>query len=564
MTFATAKFRALLPAATFAMLAEFLMGVSDMAVAGHLLGETSLASLNLLQPVFNIVSFLALMVGTGASVLFSTAIGEFRERRAHEFFTQGFYSAVGLGALLLLALLFGLPALLALAGASGEVTENALVYGRWFLPCAVLEPLFVFLSGMCYSDGDGRINLFAYGTQLVSNFLLSVPLTLGCGLAGCAAASVLGHGLAIGVLCGHFLRKGNNLRFVRHFSFRETLRICWCAAGDASLKLCYAVLFFLLNVYVVHRFGTATLPILAVTVTVLGLAEIFDGVGKAVQPLASVYIGERNDRRTRSVMNTALLVALAESLLVTMALMLAPGLVTGLVGLSDPALKPAAETAVRLASLGLVATAVMMLFNSYYTFIAREGLAALLSTVTMFAVPVALVPPCGSAWGENGVWLALGLAPVLSVVGLSAAVCLKEGRARFPYLLDPSRRERIRVFDLTLDPVSVCSASAGVAAHLKACGQADALATRAALLVEETLMVVHNRNGGDRIMAEATVDLNDGPTLVLRDDGTIFDLTDADARISSLRSYLVSNLMTAIPNRRNLTTTGFNRNVFKL
>ena len=61
-----------------------------------------------------------------------------------------------------------------------------------------------------------------------------------------------------------------------------------------------------------------------------------------------------------------------------------------------------------------------------------------------------------------------------------------------------------------------------------------------------------------------TVDLNDGLTLVLRDDGEIFDITDADARVSSLRSYLVSNLMTAIPSRRNLTTTGFNRNVFRL
>ena len=60
------------------------------------------------------------------------------------------------------------------------------------------------------------------------------------------------------------------------------------------------------------------------------------------------------------------------------------------------------------------------------------------------------------------------------------------------------------------------------------------------------------------------MDLNEGLTLILRDDGQIFDITDADARVSSLRSYLVSNLMTAIPNRRNLTTTGFNRNVFKL
>lgn len=78
-------------------------------------------------------------------------------------------------------------------------------------------------------------------------------------------------------------------------------------------------------------------------------------------------------------------------------------------------------------------------------------------------------------------------------------------------------------------------------------------------------MVVRERNVGRPVLAEVTVDLNKDPfSLVLRDDGIIFNITDADQRISSLRSYLVSNLMVNLPNRRNLTTTGFNRNVFRL
>ena len=564
MTFATAQFRSLLPAATFVMAGEFLMGLADMVVTGHVLGESALAALNLLQPLFNVVSFLALLIGTGASVLFATAIGGFQERRAHELFTQGLWSALGLGTLLLLALALGLAPFLGLFGASADVTALAVTYGRWFLPCAVFEPLAVFLANMCYTDGDGRVCYVAYGVQLVCNFLLSIPLTRAFGIAGCAQASVLGHLLACVVMCAHFLRKGNNLRLVRHFSAADTARICWCSAGDAALKLCYAALFLLLNVYVVRRFGSGTLPVLAVVVTVMGVAEVFDGVGVSVQPLAGVYIGERNDVRTRSVMNTALQVALGEGLAVTLVLLLAPRLVTGLVGLDDPALVPLAESAVRYAALGLVATAVMMLFNSYYTFIEREGLATLLTVFTMLVAPAALVPVLGAFWGIDGVWLALGLAPTLALGLFALGLCWKYGRARFPYLLDPARRANIRVFDLVLDPVSVCAASAGVAAQLKACGRPAAQVTRAALLVEETLMVVCDRNAGRRIRAEVTVDLNDALSLVMRDDGAIFDLTDADARISSLRSYLVSNLMTAIPNRRNLTTTGFNRNVFKL
>ena len=64
-------------------------------------------------------------------------------------------------------------------------------------------------------------------------------------------------------------------------------------------------------------------------------------------------------------------------------------------------------------------------------------------------------------------------------------------------------------------------------------------------------------------LAETYAGIQDG-TAVTKCEYVSLDITDADARVSSLRSYLVSNLMTAIPCRRNLTTTGFNRNVFKL
>lgn len=57
MTFALSKFRSFLPAATFAMAAEFLMGLSDAVICGHILGETGLSAVNLMQSVFEIVTF---------------------------------------------------------------------------------------------------------------------------------------------------------------------------------------------------------------------------------------------------------------------------------------------------------------------------------------------------------------------------------------------------------------------------------------------------------------------------------------------------------------------------
>ena len=51
MTFATAKFRSFLPAATFAMLTEFLLGLADMVIAGNILGEEALSAVNLTSDI---------------------------------------------------------------------------------------------------------------------------------------------------------------------------------------------------------------------------------------------------------------------------------------------------------------------------------------------------------------------------------------------------------------------------------------------------------------------------------------------------------------------------------
>ena len=50
--------------------------------------------------------------------------------------------------------------------------------------------------------------------------------------------------------------------------------------------------------------------------------------------------------------------------------------------------------------------------------------------------------------------------------------------------------------------------------------------------------------------------------MVMRDTGKLRDITDGDARVSSLRSFVVSGLMKSHENRRYLTTIGCNRAAF--
>ena len=564
MTFATAKFRSFLPAATFAMAAEFLMGMSDSVICGHVLGENGLSAVNIMQGVFEIVTFVGMLVAVGTSVRFATEVGALHVRRARGFFTLGCKASVALGLLVALVLALVRTPVVAAFGASPEVSSLASAYWLWYLPAAALQPVAFFLGMMCYTDGDARLSFVSYLVQLAGNCLLSIPLTMRFGAAGCAAGTGLGAALAIAVLLFHFRRKGCMLGFSRHYVPFDLLVIFRMSFGDASKNIGRAVLMFALNAYVIAQFGSGMLPVLAVAVMTVGVSEIFDGVGNAVQPLASVYIGESNTFLTKRVMRLAMSAAAVEGLAAMALLLAVPDVMLLLAAVNDPAIVPDARLAVRLVSLALVGLAPVLLLNSYYVFIRHEGLSTVLTLAAMLVAPAVLFPVGGALLGPCGVWLALGLAPGLSLVLFLLYLAAVGGRRRFPYLLPPGREDRLRVFDLDLEPESVCATSMAVGDHLKAKGVEECRATKAALLVEEALMVVRDRNARRRVKAEVTVDLNDGLALVLRDDGEIFDITDADAQISSLRSYLVSNLMMEIPHRRNLTTTGFNRNVFKL
>ena len=567
MTFAAAKFRKFLPAAMFAMVVEFLMELSSSVVCGNLIGEEGLSVVNLMQPAMGLVAFFALLTGTGTSVLYATEMGRFDRRRASELLTQGLWSALMFGGALALALALAREPACAAFGVSGSVLAGVREFWLWFLPCAALKPVMFFFVSMCYADGDDRICAYAYLVQLVGCCLLSLPLTMAFGFAGCAGGLGLWQLAALAVLVQHLRKKENSLKFVKHFSFGDTLRICRCSAGDASVKLCQAGLFLALNLYVVAHFGEGSLPVLAVVIAIFSMCEIFDGVGTAAQPLASVYIGERNDRLTRRIMVYAAKTAVWASVAMMLVLLAFPQLIVRLEGIREAALAAEARTAARIASLSLPGLAMVMLLNSYYTFIAKEGLATTVTVLGTAAIPLALIMVAGLSKSMAWTWAAIAAGPYLALVATMYLIKAKYGRANWPLFLSRSRERRQRVFDLKLDEQAICAVAAKIGNFLRICqGMNEKRAGLSSLLVEETLMTVKERNRGKKINAELTVDRNDSKelTITIRDDGEIFDITDADAAVNSLRLYLVANIMTALPARRNMTTTGFNRNCFKI
>ena len=557
--FATEKFKAFLLAGTFSAVVGYLGRFIHSVIAGHVIGEDALAGVNMAAPMMIVVAFFAYLIAIGTANNYSIWMGRLDRARAHGFFTQGLLLALLCGAALSAVLYFGEDRYLAFLNGSEYVEMYGRQYLDWMWPVGFTKCLMMFLALFCYADGDFRLCPIAYGVVFVMNAAVSyVAVDRGMGASGCALGTFVSEALGSLILCTHFFRKLNTAGLSRHFSLRDSYYIVRASFGNVSALLCDAVLFFFVNKLVITRFDSDLLPVAGVAIALWGFLAIFNGVGYAVQPLVTVYWGELNTRAIRKVMQIALIAAAVEGLAFAGLFLSFPDIVIWIFGVEYPELVADTRVCVRLLCCGFLPLALASLLNSYYLFIERPIISICMTFLCYLVMPVAGVT-VGSSFGLNGLWIGMGLGSFLGVVAMSAAILLKRGRRGFPLLLPRQREVKIRMFDLVLTDGEIVRVSKEVAAALP-----DEIASRAALMVEEVFMTVRERNPGrKRILGEVTLDLNDGVLMTLRDDGVIFDITDVDAKVSSLRTYLVASVMRQQNGRLNMVTAGFNRNVFR-
>ena len=560
--FGVSKFRGLLVAGCFVTAMDFLVRISDCVIGGNLIGEEALAGIELVAPLVALIVFVSALLGTGTGVNCSMAYGRCNRERAWQFFAQGLWSSLAFGGFLALAIGFFGDRFVAGFGASAQATAYATAYCRWMALIAFQRPLITFLLYVSYTDGDARICSLSYGLQFVSTAAVSWLLVrAGMGTTGLALGNVTGNFVAMATLCGHFFRKSNSFRLVRHFSVRDVWTIVRTSFGDASSYLCDAAFYYFLCRFMIGRFGQGAMPETGAACTAFQFAELFIGIGVALQPLTSVYFGERNYKGVRTVVRSAVRLGFLSAAVLSLAMIAWPEGVVRLVGIDSPGTFADAVWAVRLCAIGISFYTVNCIATSYLVTIAHEVLSTVHTAVAWLLMPAASVAAL-SVFGENGAWLGYGLSNVLSLAVLLLYVRLRFGRAGFPFLLSHGRDKKLHMFDLDIVEEQVAEVSQKVFATLESADQPPKTVMHAALLVEEVLMTVKERNAGKAMSAEVTLDLNEGVSLTLRDDGEIFDITDADQQVSSLRTFLLASLMEHHDDRMNLITTGFNRNIF--
>ena len=307
-------FRKYLSAALGSAVVMSIYAFVDAIAVGQAEGPDGSAVMAVINPVFGIFVFLALVFGIGGSVLMSAARGENDPEEGDRWYTSAmlFMGVVIVVVWALFALFHG--PILKLFGADDALMPLLMRYAWWLIGFAPLIITSIFLA--CYVRNDGnpglamRAVLIGGGFNILGDWLLVFPL--GLGITGAGMATVISNVLQTAILCTHFFSKKCTMHLVKPGPLFPRLKaICSIGFGAGMLDLANVILFALLNNQIMRYGGVAYLAVFGAIGTMSSLFQsLFSGVGQALQPIVSTNFGAKEMGRVRSTLTRALAVSL--------------------------------------------------------------------------------------------------------------------------------------------------------------------------------------------------------------------------------------------------------------
>ncbi len=186
----------------------------DTIAVGQSEGELGAAAMAVITPLYEVLVFLAILVGIGGSVLMSNARGEGKQEKGNAYFTASLIFITALTAVAWLVFMLFHNEIFTFFGADAELLPKVMEYASWiirFLPLFIAQP---FLGAFIRNDGAPALGMAAVITGGAVNMFLDWYLVfpMGLGMQGAAIATVIGTAVQIVILCAHFCRKNCGLR----------------------------------------------------------------------------------------------------------------------------------------------------------------------------------------------------------------------------------------------------------------------------------------------------------------------------------------------------------------
>lgn len=413
------------------MLAFALSGVyaiADGFFVGNALGDKALAAINIAYPLTAFLQAAGTGLGMAGGIQYALCLGAGREEEKDRYWGNAAVLLAASGLALSVLLLVGAPPILQVFGASGEILTLARAYIRVIAYGAFFQVMGTGMVPFLRNMGSSMGAMLAMTAGFLTNIALDYLLVwrLPYGMAGAAAATVIGQAVTLAVCLLFFAAKKQRPRF--QLAAYRVKRLLLVGLSPFGLAFSPNLVLILVNKSAALFGGdfavTCYAPVSYISCVILLLLQ---GVSDGCQPLVSLCYAKGGERAAKQYRNLAYGFAAAVALACMAALYLFRGEMAALFGASGRVTAQVAQILPVFLS-GYLFISFARITTAYFYATERNLYAYLL----IYGEPLCLILlllPLPAACGIMGTWAAVP-ASQLCVAVLSAAFLRKAARGR--------------------------------------------------------------------------------------------------------------------------------------
>ncbi len=408
------------------MLISSLYNMADTFFVGRL-GTQATAGVGICFSVMAIIQAIGFTFGQGSGNTVARLLGRQDQETAAVFASTGFFTALGVSALLAVVTAFFLDPLVRLLGATPTIAPYAAAYLRFLLPGMPFIASSFVLNNLLRYQGSASYAMVGILTGAVLNIGLDPLLiyTFNMGVAGAALATSISQMVSFCVLLIQSSRGGNMLPSLKKYSFSPYYILTILKNGAATLlRQSLASLAAIALNTSAKTFGDAAIAAMSIVsrVIMFGVSALL-GFGQGFQPVCGFNYGAgRHDRVRQAFWFSVKIATFVVSVLALVSLIFAPQIVD-FFRTDDPEVIRIGALALRLQSLTLPLMPFITMAMMMTQTIGASAKASLLALARqgLFFIPIILALP--HLLGLLGIQASQPISDLLSFT-LSALVIL--------------------------------------------------------------------------------------------------------------------------------------------
>lgn len=413
-------FRFVIPSIVM-MLFTSIYGVVDGFFVSNYVGKMQFAAVNLIMPFPMMLGAFGFMIGTGGSALVSMTLGQGKKKEANEIFSMLIKVTIIVGVVLSVAGFIFTREIAIILGATDELLEPCIVYGRFLL--VALTPFMlqnVFQSFLVTAEKPTLgliITVIAGLTNVVLDFVLVGVLRWG--IAGAALATDISQVVGGIVPLIYFIRENSSeLRFVpAKINFRLLGKTCFNGSSELMTNLSLSLVNMLYNLQLITYAGENGVAAYGVIMYVNFIfVAVFLGYAIGTAPIVGYHYGAGNHAELKNVFRKSIHFNVVAGIFMCVIAVLSSGVLAGIFVSYDHELFEMTKRGFAIYSLSFVVMGLNIYGSSFFTALGNGLVSALISflrTLLFQMVAVLLLP---LIWELDGIWMSIVVAEVTALI----------------------------------------------------------------------------------------------------------------------------------------------------